>query len=190
MSEFWGKVHFWPSLICMNVIFLPMFLQGMLGMHRRWYDGGQGWTLSGEHIWGLTGFQWNTPISWAAWIMGTRPDSVHHQFLLEHQARQKSERQSVGGDYARMDRALAAAARKFCDDSSRVSRALRIQPARTRKRFHHAKRTGRTLGTIKENGRTGAGALIAWKSHTQYPLGRTRVCGMPRSASGCFWPPK
>jgi cytochrome c oxidase subunit 1 len=70
MSEFWGKVHFWPSLICMNVIFLPMFLQGMLGMHRRWYDGGSGWTLAGEHVWGLTGFQWNTPISWAAWIMG------------------------------------------------------------------------------------------------------------------------
>src|SRR6266403_1465121 len=70
MNEFWGKVHFWPSLICMNVIFLPMFLQGMLGMHRRWYDGGQGWTLSGEHSWGLTGFPWNTPISWAAWIMG------------------------------------------------------------------------------------------------------------------------
>jgi len=70
MNEFWGKVHFWPSLICMNVIFLPMFLQGMLGMHRRWYDGGQGWTLSGEHVWGLSGFQWNSPISWAAWIMG------------------------------------------------------------------------------------------------------------------------
>jgi cytochrome c oxidase subunit 1 len=70
MNEFWGKVHFWPSLICMNVIFLPMFLQGMLGMHRRWYDGGQGWTLAGDHVWGLTGFQWNGPISWAAWIMG------------------------------------------------------------------------------------------------------------------------
>jgi len=70
MNEFWGKVHFWPTLICMNMIFLPMFLQGMAGMHRRWYDGGQGWTLSGEHIWGLTGFQWNTPISWAAWTMG------------------------------------------------------------------------------------------------------------------------
>ncbi len=70
MNDFWGKVHFWPSLICMNVIFLPMFLQGMLGMHRRWYDGGQGWNVSGEHIWGLTGFQWNTPISIAAWVMG------------------------------------------------------------------------------------------------------------------------
>ena len=71
MSEFWGKVHFWPTLICMNLIFLPMFLQGMAGMHRRWYDGGQGWGVANEHtIWGLTGFQWNHPISWAAWTMG------------------------------------------------------------------------------------------------------------------------
>jgi cytochrome c oxidase subunit 1 len=71
MNDFWGKVHFWPTLVCMNVIFLPMFLQGMVGMHRRWYDGGQGWNVANEHtIWGLTGFQWNHPISWAAWIMG------------------------------------------------------------------------------------------------------------------------
>ena len=71
MNEFWGKVHFWPSLICMNVIFLPMFLQGMLGMHRRWYDGGQGWSVAGDHtVWGQTGFQWNWWISSAAWIMG------------------------------------------------------------------------------------------------------------------------
>jgi cytochrome c oxidase subunit 1 len=71
MNDFWGKVHFWPTFICMNLIFMPMFLQGMAGMHRRWYDGGQGWNVSNDHtIWGLTGFQWNTPISWAAWIMG------------------------------------------------------------------------------------------------------------------------
>jgi cytochrome c oxidase subunit I len=70
MNEFWGKVHFWPSLICMNVIFLPMFLQGMEGMHRRWYDGGKDWGVAAEHVWGLTGFQWNTPISIAAWVMG------------------------------------------------------------------------------------------------------------------------
>jgi cytochrome c oxidase subunit I len=71
MNDFWGKVHFWPTLICMNLIFLPMFLQGMAGMHRRWYDGGQGWNVSNDHtVWGLTGFEWNKPISWAAWIMG------------------------------------------------------------------------------------------------------------------------
>ena len=70
MNEFWGKVHFWPSLICMNVIFLPMFLQGMVGMHRRWYDGGQGWNLANEKAWGLSGFHWNQPISIAAWCLG------------------------------------------------------------------------------------------------------------------------
>jgi cytochrome c oxidase subunit I len=70
MNEFWGKVHFWPTLILMNVIFLPMYLQGMLGMHRRWYDGGQGWSVAGDKIWGLTGFGWNVPISTAAWLMG------------------------------------------------------------------------------------------------------------------------
>ena len=69
MNEFWGKVHFWPSLICMNVIFMPMFLQGMQSMHRRWYDGGAGWNLANEKVWGLTGFQWNIPISIAAWVM-------------------------------------------------------------------------------------------------------------------------
>ncbi len=40
MSEFWGKVHFWLSLIFMNFIFQPMFAQGMAGMLRRMADGG------------------------------------------------------------------------------------------------------------------------------------------------------
>jgi cytochrome c oxidase subunit I len=39
MSEFWGKVHFWCSLVFMNLVFQPMFAQGMAGMHRRMYDG-------------------------------------------------------------------------------------------------------------------------------------------------------
>jgi cytochrome c oxidase subunit 1 len=40
MSEFWGKVHFWSSLIFMNLVFQPMFAQGMAGMLRRMSDGG------------------------------------------------------------------------------------------------------------------------------------------------------
>ncbi len=31
MNEFWGKVHFWTSLLFMNMIFQPMFAQGMAG---------------------------------------------------------------------------------------------------------------------------------------------------------------
>ncbi len=40
MSEFWGRVHFWSSLVFMNLIFMPMFLQGFAGMSRRMSDGG------------------------------------------------------------------------------------------------------------------------------------------------------
>lgn len=39
MSEYWGRVHFWGSLIFMNVVFMPMFIQGMAGMLRRMSDG-------------------------------------------------------------------------------------------------------------------------------------------------------
>ncbi len=40
MNEFWGRVHFVGSFIFMNVVFQPMFAQGMAGMIRRMADGG------------------------------------------------------------------------------------------------------------------------------------------------------
>ncbi|MCB1279368.1 cbb3-type cytochrome c oxidase subunit I [Prosthecobacter sp.] len=41
MNDKLGKWHFWPSLVGMNLVFAPMFIQGMAGFHRRWYDGGK-----------------------------------------------------------------------------------------------------------------------------------------------------
>ncbi len=41
MNDFLGRLHFWPSLVGMNLVFAPMFIQGMGGFHRRWYDGGK-----------------------------------------------------------------------------------------------------------------------------------------------------
>jgi cytochrome c oxidase subunit 1 len=41
MNDLLGKLHFWPSLVGMNLVFAPMFIQGMGGFHRRWYDGGK-----------------------------------------------------------------------------------------------------------------------------------------------------
>lgn len=38
MSEFLGKVHFWPSLILMNGIFFPMLFMGLAGVSRRLWD--------------------------------------------------------------------------------------------------------------------------------------------------------
>ncbi|MCX7867937.1 MAG: cbb3-type cytochrome c oxidase subunit I [Limisphaera sp.] len=40
MNEFWGRVHFWCSLLFMNAVFMPMFAQGFAGMLRRMSDGG------------------------------------------------------------------------------------------------------------------------------------------------------
>lgn len=40
MNEALGKIHFWGSLLGMNLIFAPMFIQGLKGMSRRMSDGG------------------------------------------------------------------------------------------------------------------------------------------------------
>jgi cytochrome c oxidase subunit 1 len=40
MNEFWGRVHFVLSFIFMNLVFFPMFIQGIYGMSRRMSDGG------------------------------------------------------------------------------------------------------------------------------------------------------
>ncbi|MGO8765912.1 MAG: cbb3-type cytochrome c oxidase subunit I [Limisphaerales bacterium] len=46
MNEFWGSVHFWSSLLFMNLVFMPMFEQGMKGMLRRMADGGANYSAS------------------------------------------------------------------------------------------------------------------------------------------------
>src|ERR671921_191468 len=46
MNEWLGKVHFWGSLIFVNLIFQPMFQQGMSGMLRRMSDGGANYSAA------------------------------------------------------------------------------------------------------------------------------------------------
>ncbi|NDB74975.1 MAG: cytochrome C oxidase subunit I, partial [Verrucomicrobia bacterium] len=45
MNETLGKTHFWLSLLGMNLVFLPMFFQGLYGMSRRMSDGGATYAL-------------------------------------------------------------------------------------------------------------------------------------------------
>ena len=40
MSTWLGHLHFWPSFLFMNGIFLTMLIQGLGGVNRRLYDGG------------------------------------------------------------------------------------------------------------------------------------------------------
>jgi cytochrome c oxidase subunit 1 len=65
LNVFLGRVHFWASLIFINGIFFPMFLQGMAGVHRRWYDGGVTYSqLSGPVI------HWNSFMATSAFLLG------------------------------------------------------------------------------------------------------------------------
>jgi cytochrome c oxidase subunit 1 len=74
MSEFWGKVHFVTSFIFMNLIFQPMFAQGMSGMLRRMYDGGINYSTAQvpNAIGGLSPevMHMNHFVSIAAWCLG------------------------------------------------------------------------------------------------------------------------
>jgi len=51
MNETLGKIHFWGSLVCMNGIFMPMFLQGLTGLSRRMANGGYDYAHAREVLW-------------------------------------------------------------------------------------------------------------------------------------------
>jgi cytochrome c oxidase subunit 1 len=46
MNETLGKIHFFGSFVCMNVIFMPMFLVGLAGVSRRLFDGGASYAFA------------------------------------------------------------------------------------------------------------------------------------------------
>ncbi|MCH1504749.1 MAG: cbb3-type cytochrome c oxidase subunit I [Verrucomicrobiales bacterium] len=50
LNGFLAHLHFWPSLVAMNVLFAPMMVQGVAGFHRRWYDGGQSFPLTTDKV--------------------------------------------------------------------------------------------------------------------------------------------
>jgi len=80
MSEKLGKLHFWPSLICMNLIFLPMLVQGMAGVSRRLADGGATYDFA-QPVLGL-----NKLMSFGAWglAIAQLPFIVNFFWSIKH----------------------------------------------------------------------------------------------------------
>jgi cytochrome c oxidase subunit 1 len=74
MSEGLGRIHFVLSFVFMNLIFGPMFLQGLAGMLRRMSDGGATYSLAQNP--GIEGalsdfiINLNKGVSMAAWGLG------------------------------------------------------------------------------------------------------------------------
>ena len=63
MNDTLGKIHFWGSLVCINTIFMPMFIEGLAGVSRRLYDGGAQYA----HAQGVLSL--NLVMSVAAWSL-------------------------------------------------------------------------------------------------------------------------
>ena len=63
LNETLGKIHFWGSFVCMNLIFLPMFAIGLTGVNRRLWDAGASYTLAQPTL------QWQTHMTYAAFLL-------------------------------------------------------------------------------------------------------------------------
>ena len=61
MNELLGKIHFFGSFICINGIFMPMFIQGLHGVNRRLYDGGMQY-MNAQPV-----LHWNQFMSYSSW---------------------------------------------------------------------------------------------------------------------------
>jgi cytochrome c oxidase subunit 1 len=64
MNDVLGRIHFWGSVIAMNVVFMPMFITGLAGVNRRLYDGGLEYAHAQDVL------QWNAVMSYGAWTLG------------------------------------------------------------------------------------------------------------------------
>jgi cytochrome c oxidase subunit 1 len=72
MNKGLGYAHFWGSLVCMNLIFFPMMVQGLAGMGRRMSDGGYNYSAAHPSNEGVIGalsaavMHLNGVIAWSA----------------------------------------------------------------------------------------------------------------------------
>ncbi len=64
MNELLGHLHFWGSFVCINLVFFPMFIEGLAGMNRRMYDGGAQYAHNASVL------HWNVVQGYASWGLG------------------------------------------------------------------------------------------------------------------------
>ena len=130
----------------MNVIFMPMFVQGLAGVNRRLWDGGTLYT----HAQGT--LYLNVPMSYAALALAFFQLFFIVNLFVEPPARPRRGRQPVGGDDARVGGADAAAgARQLRPTRRGRPGPVRVQRARRGGRLHAAgapveERSGRGIG--------------------------------------------
>ena len=109
LNEKLGKIHFWGTIVPFNGIFLPLFLLGIAGQHRRIY--------SYENFPDLASPEMQGPADDCATVctvVNARvPDHLPLELLHEHPQRKEGRQEPVALQHPRVDRRVAAAARQL-----------------------------------------------------------------------------
>ena len=124
MNETLGKIHFFGSLVCMNVVFMPMFIMGMAGVSRRLFDGGASYDFAQPVL------HMNVVSSWGAWILALFQIPFIFNFFWSIWKGEKTGDEPVAGHDDRVGGSLASPARQFPRGPGSAPRALRVQRSR------------------------------------------------------------
>ena len=130
MNETLGKIHWIGSLVCMNVVFMPMFIVGLAGVSRRLFDAGSAYDFAQGTM------HWNAVSSWGAWIMGLFQIPFIFNFFWSIWNGEKAEGNVWQATTIEWAAPSPAAARQFRHRAASVPRALRVQRARIRQGLH------------------------------------------------------
>ena len=167
MNETLGKIHFVGSFVCMNVIFMPMFIMGLAGVSRRLFDGGATYALC------AAGAAPERRLELGRWVLAIFQIPFIVNFFWSIYGAE-GRRQPVGGDDPGVGGALAAAPRQFPRARRSVPGPLRVQRPGAAKDFSPQSRRVRRDMDIPYTVRCGP----------------TPGSTTARSASGCSWPPR
>ena len=190
MSERLGKLHFWPTFLALNVVFIGQLLIGWAGMQRRLYD-----PSAYEFLQAPAALE---RLDLARRLRAGRGAAgVRLELLREPAPRQAGAREPVGGRHAGVDAAVAAAAPQLRRHPDRRARAARARPPRRARARQGLAGPGR--GRCREprgaprrereraNGAVGHGGA-SWaraRCCSRRCCSRTRSCATQASA----WPP-
>ena len=85
LNETLGKIHFWLSMIFINGIFMPMFVQGLAGASRRLWDGGASYAHATDTLW------LNEVMSASAWLLGLAQIPFIYNLIKSMKSGEKAE---------------------------------------------------------------------------------------------------
>jgi heme/copper-type cytochrome/quinol oxidase subunit 3 len=142
MNEMLGHLHFWGSFISINLVFFPMFIEGLAGMNRRMYDGGAQYAHNADVL------HWNVVQGYASWALGLAQLFFIVNFFMSIKWGKAVDRNPWEATDARVVCAVAARTRQLRDRAGGLSWTVRVQRSGRRERLHAHLRTGEGVMNI------------------------------------------